>query len=101
MKTLINGNCRGEHLIRSLRIRLSWGWGVAIRLACAGFLALFFQAQALPQDWPRFRGTNGAGISWAKTIPSKWTEKDFNWKVELPGSGHSSPVLWGDKIFLL
>ena len=29
-----------------------------------------------------------------------WTEKDYNWRVELPGIGHSSPVLWGDRIFL-
>ena len=52
------------------------------------------------QEWTRFRGPNGQGISDAKTIPVKWTEKDYNWKVELPGGGHSSPVLWGDKIFV-
>ena len=57
-----------------------------------------FQASA--QEWTRFRGPNGTGISPAKTIPTKWTEKDFNWKTDLPGTGHSSPVLWGDKIFL-
>src|SRR5262249_23733201 len=34
------------------------------------------------------------------TIPLQWTEKDFNWKVALPGSGHSSPVLWGQRLFL-
>lgn len=90
-------------MIRSAcgRVRFAWESSVVIRLACAGFAALFFHSQARAQDWPRFRGTNGAGISWAKNIPSKWTEKDFNWKVELPGSGHSSPVLWGDRIFLL
>ena len=52
------------------------------------------------QEWTRFRGPNGTGISTATTIPVKWTEKDFNWKVQLPGVGHSSPVLWGDKIFV-
>ena len=54
----------------------------------------------LSQEWTRFRGPNGSGISPAKTIPTTWTEKDFNWKLPLPGAGHSSPVLWGDKIFL-
>ena len=54
----------------------------------------------LGQDWPRFRGPNGAGISHAKTIPTKITDADINWKVELPGTGHSSPVLWGERIFL-
>ncbi len=52
------------------------------------------------QEWTRFRGPNGAGISPAKTIPTHWAEKDFNWKLDLPGTGHSSPVLWGDRIFL-
>jgi len=52
------------------------------------------------QEWTRFRGPNGQGISRAKTIPVKWTEEDYNWKVKLPGGGHSSPVLWGEKIFI-
>jgi outer membrane protein assembly factor BamB len=55
---------------------------------------------SLAQEWSRFRGPNGTGISDAKTIPTTWTEKDFNWKVALDGTGHSSPVLWGEKIFL-
>ena len=52
------------------------------------------------QEWTRFRGPNGTGLSAAKTIPAKWTEKDFNWKAALPGAGHSSPVLWGEKVFV-
>jgi len=52
------------------------------------------------QEWPRFRGPNGTGISHVKTVPSKITDSDINWKVELPGTGHSSPVLWGERIFL-
>ncbi|HEY2951255.1 MAG TPA: PQQ-binding-like beta-propeller repeat protein [Verrucomicrobiae bacterium] len=52
------------------------------------------------QEWSRFRGPNGTGISYVKTIPSKITDADINWKVELPGTGHSSPVLWGERIFL-
>jgi outer membrane protein assembly factor BamB len=52
------------------------------------------------QEWTRYRGPNGQGISQAKTIPVKWTEKDYNWKVNLPGRGHSSPVVWGDKVFI-
>src|ERR1051325_8828545 len=52
------------------------------------------------QEWTRFRGPNGTGISHAKTIPTKITDADINWRIELPGTGHSSPVLWGEKIFL-
>ncbi|MCA9120817.1 MAG: PQQ-binding-like beta-propeller repeat protein [Planctomycetaceae bacterium] len=52
------------------------------------------------QEWTRFRGPNGSGISDAKTIPTSWTENDYNWIAELPGRGHSSPVVWGDKLFV-
>jgi outer membrane protein assembly factor BamB len=52
------------------------------------------------QEWTRFRGPNGDGQSDASTIPTEWTEADFNWNIGLPGLGHSSPVLWGDKIFV-
>src|SRR5262245_12064316 len=52
------------------------------------------------QEWTRFRGPNGSGISSAKTIPTAITDSDINWRVELPGTGHSSPVLWGEQIFL-
>ena len=55
---------------------------------------------SLAQEWTRFRGPNGQGISNATTVPVKWTQSDYNWKVELPGGGHSSPVIWGDKVFI-
>jgi outer membrane protein assembly factor BamB len=64
-------------------------------------LAVFVSGARLgAREWPRFRGPNGAGISNADAVPVRWTEKDHNWKIELPGVGHSSPVLWDDKIFL-
>src|SRR5688572_23551927 len=53
------------------------------------------------QEWTRFRGPNGTGLSDATTIPVKWTDADYNWKIELPGVGHSSPVLWSNKLFLI
>lgn len=56
---------------------------------------------ALADDhWPRFRGPNGAGVSDAKTISANITDKDIRWKTPLPGVGHSSPVIWGDKLFV-
>ena len=39
-------------------------------------------------EWSRFRGPNGNGISNATTVPVRWTDKDYNWKVELPGAGN-------------
>lgn len=61
---------------------------------------IFSTSISLAQQWSRYRGPNGQGISYAKNIPVKWTQKDYNWKVSLPGGGHSSPVLWGDKVFV-
>jgi len=63
-------------------------------------LTLAFTAASRAQEWTRFRGPNGAGLSDAKTIPTQWSEKDLNWKIALPGVGHSSPVLWGEKVFI-
>ncbi len=62
---------------------------------------LWFSAPCAGEgEWTRFRGPNGSGISDATTIPTQWTEKDYNWKVKLPGVGHSSPVVWGRRIFV-
>src|SRR5881296_2910197 len=66
--------------------------------ACLMFLTLILSARA--QEWTRFRGPNGSGVSEARTVPVRWTEADYNWKVKLPGVGHSSPVLWGQRVFL-
>jgi outer membrane protein assembly factor BamB len=52
------------------------------------------------QEWTRFRGPNGTGITAAKGIPVTWTEQDFVWRVPVAGEGHGHPVIWGDKIFL-
>ncbi len=53
------------------------------------------------QEWTRFRGPNGTGISTAKEIPVTWTEGEINWRTRLPGVGHASPVIWGNRVFLL
>ena len=75
-------------------MRLSIFAGMALALAAS-------PSTSQAQEWTRFRGPNGTGESETTTIPASWTDSDLNWKVELPGVGHSSPVLWGDKIFLL
>ena len=51
-------------------------------------------------QWSRFRGPNGAGISDANTIPVRWSDEDYKWKIRLPGTGHGSPVVWQGRVFL-
>lgn len=72
------------------------------RIATVAAAALFLWplSCAGQGQWSRFRGPNGTGISQATTVPVTWTDADYNWKIKLPGTGHSSPVLWGKRIFL-
>src|SRR4051812_33730699 len=51
-------------------------------------------------DWTRFRGPNGTGIADDKNIPAKWTVDSILFKVEIPGKGHSSPIVSKGKVFL-
>jgi len=67
-------------------------------VASAVFLSLSLGAGA--QEWTRFRGPNGSGLGVAPKLPAEFSEKDFNWKIELPGSGHASPVVWGERVFV-
>jgi outer membrane protein assembly factor BamB len=73
---------------------------VVIRLVLlAGCLRTAAQ-QAVGEEWTRFRGPNGTGIAHAPGLPLQWTLKDCLWRVELPGIGHSSPVIWGERLFI-
>ena len=69
-------------------------------LVAVWVLILAPDARCLAQEWTRFRGLNGSGISDAKTVPVQWTESDYNWIVSLPGDGHSSPVAWDGRVFV-
>lgn len=69
-------------------------------LFCLAGLLLGSPGGAAAQSWTRFRGENGAGQSQATTVPARWTDDDYLWQIDLPGVGHSSPVVWGDRIFL-
>ncbi len=72
----------------------------------AFFLTLLFLVTAATHaqdtaNWPRFRGENGTGVSEAKNLPEVWdTETNIAWKTTIPGEGWSSPIVWGDRIFL-
>lgn len=69
-------------------------------LAAVSLAALFISSPVTAEEWNRFRGPNGAGVSDATTVPTEWTDNDYNWEINLPGKGHSSPVAWGASIFV-
>lgn len=59
---------------------------------------------ALAENWPGWRGPRGDGTSLEKDLPREWdatSGKNLRWKVPLNGTGHSQPVVWGDRIFLV
>jgi outer membrane protein assembly factor BamB len=51
-------------------------------------------------EWPCWRGPQQNGHYAESSLPTRWDAKSIVWKTELPGSGQSSPVIWGDRIFL-
>jgi outer membrane protein assembly factor BamB len=59
--------------------------------------------QELSQNWPRFRGADGSGFTVVTNVPTTWDPKTgtgIAWKVPTPTSGFSSPIVWGDRVFL-
>ncbi|MBX7207781.1 MAG: PQQ-like beta-propeller repeat protein [Verrucomicrobiaceae bacterium] len=53
------------------------------------------------QNWPEWRGLNGQGVAAARDVPVEWSEtKAVAWKTELPGRGWSTPVVWGNEIWM-
>jgi outer membrane protein assembly factor BamB len=51
--------------------------------------------------WPRWRGPSGQGFASGSSYPDKWSAtENVLWKVRVPGEGNSSPIVWGDRIFL-
>jgi outer membrane protein assembly factor BamB len=60
------------------------------------------QQMAGERFWAQWRGPFATGVSPSATPPLVWSEtKNIRWKVEIPGRGSASPVVWGDRLFLL
>lgn len=70
--------------------------GLAIVLACA---AATLSAADVP--WPQFRGPGARGVAEGANLPERWSAtENIAWKVDVPGTGWSSPIVAGDRIFL-
>jgi outer membrane protein assembly factor BamB len=65
-------------------------------IVCAG------RAEAGPSyNWPQWRGPEGQGVSAETDLPSQWSgTENVAWKTAIPGRGHSSPIVWGKRVFL-
>src|SRR6516165_7325206 len=52
-------------------------------------------------DWPEFRGTGGAAVSQDAGLPDRWDNStNLLWKLKLPGEGASSPIVFGDRVYV-
>jgi outer membrane protein assembly factor BamB len=74
-----------------------------VALAGAGSMGSGGTAGGPSADWPSFRGPNAGGVADGAATPTTWNaEKGDNilWKTPVPGLGHSSPIIWGDKVFV-
>jgi outer membrane protein assembly factor BamB len=72
---------------------------VGIFLSFAGLS--FFAGKASAGNWPQWRGPDGSGISNEKNLPSEWSPtKNIKWKAPIDGRAHSSPIVWGNKVFV-
>jgi outer membrane protein assembly factor BamB len=80
--------------------------GVSVALASAALLAAPADVKMIEvagegaKYWPRWRGPSGQGQVAAGQYTDKWTPTTSVWKVSVPGRGNSSPIVWGDRLFL-
>lgn len=67
----------------------------------AALIGLAVASSAGAEDWPCWRGPRGDGTSLETNIPVEWSDsQNIAWKVEMPGTGHASPIVWQDRIFV-
>jgi outer membrane protein assembly factor BamB len=98
-----------SHSGSSLLRRHSYLWCVLFALTGIASDGLPPKHSPLPPEgatdaahyWPQWRGPLGTGVAPHAEPPIEWSEsKNVRWKIELPGRGHSTPVIWGDRIFI-
>ncbi len=75
-------------------------------LVCLYFIPIFVlgadPSADFEKNWPQWRGPNANGVAPYGNPPIEWSEtKNIKWKIELPGKGHASPIIWDNRIFVL
>src|SRR5881397_3949883 len=74
---------------------------LAVALSLFGSRAPAQGPQSPGTDWPRWRGPNADGVADGRKLPIRWSKtENVRWSVTLPGWGTSSPVVYGDKVFV-
>jgi outer membrane protein assembly factor BamB len=78
-----------------------WGSATPVRALQDSAASMIASTGEAARYWPRWRGPSGQGHVTGSGYPDKWSAtENVLWKVAVPGEGNSSPVVWGDRIFL-
>jgi len=71
------------------------------KLSLLAATVLCLAPNLIAEDWPRFRGPTGQGLSTETGLPRSWNQNsNVVWKTKVPGAGWSSPIVWGDRVFV-
>jgi outer membrane protein assembly factor BamB len=71
------------------------------RIAGLALAFVVLGSAALAGEWPSWRGPHGDGTSDETGLPLRWSRgENVAWKTAIPGKGHSSPIVWGDRVFV-
>jgi outer membrane protein assembly factor BamB len=87
-----------------MRTRLMSRFALATTIAAFALMPLASASGQLPQlqNWPQWRGPEATGVAPAANPPAEWSESsNIRWKVPVPGRGSGSPIVWGDRVFVL
>src|SRR5512145_473620 len=71
---------------------------IRFSLLIAGF---FVASTSIAENWPQWRGPHFNGSSSEKNLPTEWSKtENIAWTVDMPGPSASTPIIWGDRVFL-
>ena len=95
--TLLDPTCSRDHIGT---IRSASQWYRSTRSFVLALALLSFPCQAFCANWPAWRG-NGTGLSADTNLATKWdAHNNVLWKTRIMAKGHSSPIIWENRIFL-
>ena len=62
---------------------------------------MWSEVSAPADNWPAWRGPAGTGVANEKHLPQRWgTNENARWRTPLPDRGNSTPIVWGDRVFV-
>jgi outer membrane protein assembly factor BamB len=105
---LVSDNCEPRRMILD---GSTWGPAGETRVVAARRIVrtvatrtpLPAKAENSPGSWPSFRGSHASGVAEPQGLPDTWNVKSGDnvlWRTPIPGLAHSSPIVWGDRIFV-